>query len=112
MPAWVAFTLASALLMLIFSAWGWRAIAASRGFQGVVHGLKIVAVAIVAQAVWGHGQIAVSGQAARHAGDCRYTLLTLVLPTALSQIGAIVAWQAAIAATLLTDAATDPAPWR
>jgi chromate transporter len=54
MAAWAGFTLPSALLMLL-AAYGLRytgnAIA-----QGVIHGLKLLAVAVVAQAVWGMGR--------------------------------------------------------
>ncbi|THK37303.1 chromate efflux transporter [Ensifer sp. MPMI2T] len=49
--AWAAFTLPSAILLVLF-AFG----AASFGgpiASGIIHGLKVVAVAIVAQAVWG-----------------------------------------------------------
>jgi chromate transporter len=51
LAAWVAFTLPSALLLLAFAL-------AATAFDGPVglgllHGLKIVAVAVVAQAVWG-----------------------------------------------------------
>jgi chromate transporter len=47
LAAWLGFTLPSALLMLLF-AYGAGLVGA-----GLVHGLKLVAVAIVAQAVWG-----------------------------------------------------------
>lgn len=49
--AWAAFTLPSAILLVAF-AYGATALAGPIG-QGVVHGLKVVAVAVVAQAVWG-----------------------------------------------------------
>lgn len=49
--AWLAFTLPSALLLLLF-AYGADWYGGPFG-QSVVHGLKLVAVAIVAQAVWG-----------------------------------------------------------
>ncbi|NTZ93123.1 chromate efflux transporter [Agrobacterium tumefaciens] len=51
MAAWTAFTLPSAILLLLFAT-----IAASIEGPvgtGLLHGLKIVAVAVVAQAVWG-----------------------------------------------------------
>jgi chromate transporter len=51
LAAWTAFTLPSALLLLAF-AYGASALTGPVG-QGVIHGLKIVAVAVVAQAVWG-----------------------------------------------------------
>ena len=51
LAAWVAFTLPSAILLVIFA----MAATAFDGpvGSGLLHGLKIVAVAVVAQAVWG-----------------------------------------------------------
>jgi len=51
LAAWAAFTLPSAAVLLLFA----RAekILTGRVAEGVLHGLKLVAVAIVAQAVWG-----------------------------------------------------------
>lgn len=54
LAAWAAFTLPSALLLIAFAL-------AATAFEGQVgagllHGLKIVAVAVVAQAVWGMAQ--------------------------------------------------------
>jgi chromate transporter len=49
--AWVGFTLPSAILMTAF-AFGASAVSGPIG-NGILHGLKLVAVAIVAQAVWG-----------------------------------------------------------
>ena len=49
--AWAAFTLPSAILLMLF-ALGAAALDGPIG-SGIVHGLKVVAVAIVAQAVWG-----------------------------------------------------------
>ena len=50
LAAWAGFTLPSALAMILFALgiqhWGQTP-------DGVVHGLKVVAVAVVAQAVWG-----------------------------------------------------------
>jgi chromate transporter len=50
LAAWVGFTLPSALALLLF-AYGVTAVGATDA--GWLHGLKIVAVAVVAQAVWG-----------------------------------------------------------
>jgi chromate transporter len=50
--AWLGFTLPSALLMLLF-AYGAENIANGALGAGLLHGLKLVAVAIVAQAVFG-----------------------------------------------------------
>ncbi len=52
--AWAAFTLPSALLMMLF-AFGAAEFGGPLG-TGLIHGLKIVAVAVVAQAVWGMAQ--------------------------------------------------------
>ena len=51
LAAWAGFTLPSAVLMVAF-AFGAGALSGSIGV-GLLHGLKLVAVAIVAQAVWG-----------------------------------------------------------
>ncbi|MBV9557819.1 MAG: chromate efflux transporter, partial [Pseudolabrys sp.] len=50
LAAWTAFTLPSALLLLAF-AYGASLFTGPTG-SGVIHGLKVVAVAVVAQAVW------------------------------------------------------------
>src|SRR6202044_1437678 len=52
LAAWLGFTLPSALLLLLF-AYGAGTIADSRLGAGLLHGLKLAAVAIVAQAVFG-----------------------------------------------------------
>lgn len=51
LAAWAGFTLPSAILLVLF-AWSAGALADPLGL-GLLHGLKVVAVAIVAQAVWG-----------------------------------------------------------
>jgi chromate transporter len=51
LAAWTGFTLPSAIMMVLF-AYGAGALGGPIG-AGVLHGLKLVAVAIVAQAVWG-----------------------------------------------------------
>ncbi|WP_353184816.1 chromate efflux transporter [Bosea sp. (in: a-proteobacteria)] len=51
LAAWCAFTLPSAALLVLFAA-GAGAFGGVIG-EGAVHGLKLVAVAVVAQAVWG-----------------------------------------------------------
>lgn len=52
--AWLGFTMPSALALLLF-AYGFTAFGLSAD-AGWIHGLKIVAVAVVAQAVWGMGK--------------------------------------------------------
>lgn len=51
LAAWTAFTLPSALLLILF-AYGASWFEGEVG-AGILHGLKLVAVAVVAQAVWG-----------------------------------------------------------
>ena len=55
LAAWAGFTLPSALLLILFAlglaAWG------SVLPSGLLHGLKVVAVAVVAQAVWGMARV-------------------------------------------------------
>ena len=70
LAAWAGFTLPSAVLMLLF-AYGAGGLAGSSWGAGLLHGLKLVAVAIVAQAVLGHGALSLSGQAARLDRDGR-----------------------------------------
>jgi len=110
--AWIGFTLPSALLLVLLA----QGLAGhtSLADSGAVHGLKVVAVAVVAQAVWGMARSlcpdlprAVLALAA--AGLC------LALPSALGQLGAIVAcglvggwWLAAPAAR--AEGAPEPGP--
>jgi chromate transporter len=51
LAAWTAFTLPSALLM--FAVASGHSLFSSRVGSGIVHGLELVAVAVIAQAVWG-----------------------------------------------------------
>jgi chromate transporter len=51
LAAWLGFTMPSAVAMVLF-AYGVEAFAGNLG-SGWLHGLKVVAVAVVAQAVWG-----------------------------------------------------------
>ncbi|MEO8857758.1 MAG: chromate efflux transporter [Burkholderiaceae bacterium] len=86
--AWIGFTLPSALVLIAF-AYGiarFGGLAAS----GAIHGLKVVAVAVVAQAVWGMAKSLCPDRL--RAGLAIFAaLLTLVLPSATGQVGAIVA---------------------
>src|SRR5882757_709076 len=52
LAAWCGFTLPSAALLVLF-AYGASSVAHTLIGQGLLHSLKLVAVAIVAQAVWG-----------------------------------------------------------
>jgi len=86
LAAWCGFTLPSALALMLF-AWGiarYGDLAAS----GAVHGLKVAAVAVVAQAVWGMAR-SLCPDRPRAGIAIGAALLTLMLPTALAQVGAI-----------------------
>jgi chromate transporter len=86
--AWAAFTLPSALLMIAF-AYAGSAIDGPIG-TGVIAGLKIVAVAIVAQAVWGMAQ-SLCPDRARATIAVGAVLVVVAMPGALAQVAAIAA---------------------
>lgn len=55
LAAWLGFTLPSAIMMVIF---GYGVLDFSQNIpSGALHGLKIVAVAVVAQAIWGMSKV-------------------------------------------------------
>ncbi|MCB1994420.1 MAG: chromate efflux transporter, partial [Rhodoferax sp.] len=85
--AFVGFTLPSALLLIGFaySVALWPSLAGS----GAIHGLKVVAVAVVAQAVWGMARTLCPDRA-RGGIAVGAALLVLALPSAYAPIGAIV----------------------
>jgi len=87
LASWCGFTLPSAVLMTAF-AFGASALSGSPAGAGLLHGLKLVAVAIVAQAVWG---MAASLCPDRQRASIAAAALVLVLfvPSSLGQIGAI-----------------------
>jgi chromate transporter len=85
--AWCGFTLPSAALMLAF-AYGAPAIAASRLGAGALHGLKLVAVAVVAQAVWGMART-LAPDRPRASVATLAALLTLFIPGSAGQVAAI-----------------------
>lgn len=109
LAAWAGFTLPSAIVLILFalgiSHYG-TAIS-----SGALHGLKVVAVAVVAQAVWGMARTLCTDVR-------RITLMTLaacvalVEPSAWGQVGVIVA--AGVAGLMLFKpeqrAAHDPLP--
>jgi chromate transporter len=88
LAAWCGFTLPSAVLMTAF-AFGAGALTGSPAGVGLLHGLKLVAVAIVAQAVWGMaGSLCPDRQRASIAAVA--LVLVLLVPSSVGQIGAIV----------------------
>lgn len=109
LAAWAGFTLPSALALILF-AYGlteYRALADA----GWVHGLKVVAVAVVAQAVWGMAKTLCPDRP-RVALALLAALLTLLLPSAWTQLAAIAATGLAgrWCLRLAPSAAAHPAP--
>ena len=88
LAAWAGFTLPSALVLIVF-AYG---IGGLGDISNVawLHGLKIVAVAVVAQAVWGMAKTLCPDRE-RASLAIAATVLTLAAPSAAGQIGAIIA---------------------
>jgi chromate transporter len=86
LASWAGFTLPSALALLLF-AYGAAALSGPVG-TGLLHGLKLVAVAIVAQAVWGMARtLCPDRERASIAGGA--ALIVLLSTSAFSQLAAI-----------------------
>ncbi|WP_407168308.1 chromate efflux transporter [Bradyrhizobium sp. ORS 111] len=86
LAAWTGFTLPSAIALVLF-AYGASALSGPAG-NGLVHGLKLVAVAIVAQAVWGMARTLCPDRA-RASIAVVAALLILFSASSIAQIGAI-----------------------
>lgn len=86
LAAWLGFTLPSALLLVAF-AFGVHAIDSAAN-SGWLHGLKIVAVAVVAQAVWGMAK-GLCPDRQRSTLAILAAIVTLAWPTAGGQLAAI-----------------------
>src|SRR5215467_1575019 len=87
LAAWTGFTLPSAILLVLF-AYGAASLGGPIG-SGPLHGLKLVAVAIVAQAVWGMVR-ALCPDRERASIALVAALIVLFSSSAVAQIGAIV----------------------
>ena len=85
LAAWLGFTLPSAILMTAFAFFVQRFDVGSAGW---VHGLKIVAVAVVAQAIWGMAQQFCTDRV-RASLALLAALVILLMPTAFAQVGVI-----------------------
>jgi chromate transporter len=85
--AWLGFTLPSALALVVF-AYGLQAVGVAD--SGWLHGLKVVAVAVVAQAVWGMSRNLASDQK-RASLAIVAALVVLASRTAIVQVLVIVA---------------------
>lgn len=87
LAAWIGFTLPSAVALILFAIGlsHWAGIAQS----GAIHGLKVVAVAVVAQAVWGMAK-SLCPDRPRAGVAVVSALLVLAVPSAIGQIAAII----------------------
>lgn len=99
--AWLGFTMPSALALILF-AYGFTALGLSAS-AGWLHGLKIAAVAVVAQAVWNMGR-SLCPDRTRASLAIAATLFVFAVPTTYGQLGAIAA--GAIAGWRFLDTAT------
>jgi chromate transporter len=86
LAAWTGFTVPSAIALVLF-AYGASALGGPAG-TGLLHGLKLVAVAIVAQAVWGMARTLCPDRE-RASIALLAALLVLIGETSLAQVGAI-----------------------
>ena len=87
LAAWLGFTMPSAIALILF-AFGVTEWSAGLASSGAVHGLKVVAVAVVAQAVWGMAKSLCTDRL-RSGLAVAAALLVLVVPNAFGQIAAI-----------------------
>ncbi|HEV8678432.1 MAG TPA: chromate efflux transporter [Stellaceae bacterium] len=88
LAAWFGFTMPSALAMILFG-YGVTRFGDLSG-AAWLHGLKIVAVAVVAQAVWGMAR-SLAPDRERATIAVGAAILALAVPSALGQVGAIAA---------------------
>ena len=87
LAAWAGFTLPSAVLMVLFAE-GAGSLSASPLGPGLAHGLKLVAVAVVSQAVWGMAR-SLCPDRERASVATLAAVLVLSAPTAVGQVAAI-----------------------
>jgi chromate transporter len=87
LAAWAGFTLPSAILMVLF-AYGAGTLSGTMG-TGLLHGLKLVAVAIVAQAVWGMA-LSLAPDRERASIATLSALIILFSTSSVAQVGAII----------------------
>ncbi|HEY1944492.1 MAG TPA: chromate efflux transporter [Roseiarcus sp.] len=106
LAAWAGFTLPSAALLLAF-AFGSSQIGEAPWGAGLLHGLKLVAVAIVAQAVLGMARSLCPDKARASIATAALVLL-LLAPGSLAQIAAIAL--GAAAGLVLPGESGSPAP--
>jgi len=87
LAAWLGFTLPSAIAMMLFAME--LSISSQTIPIGVLHGLKILAVAVVAQAVWGMGRTLLTNTT-RISIAAIAACTVLLWPNTIGQIGVIV----------------------
>jgi chromate transporter len=102
--AWIGFTMPSALALILFG-YGVTEFGDTIG-SGALHGLKVVAVAVVAQAVWGMART-LCPDAQRVSLAVLATIGVLAVPSPFVQLGAIVVGGFLGWAFLRADAPTD-----
>jgi chromate transporter len=105
--AWLGFTLPSAIALTLF-AFGVQSVAVADA--GWLHGLKIVAVAVVAQAIWGMAR-SLCPDRERATIAILAAVAALAFPTALGQVGTIavaglLGWRLLPSATVPTNRTT------
>ncbi len=106
LAAWAGFTLPSAVLMIL-AAYG-LAYAEGDAAQGLIHGLKLLAVAVVAQAVWSMGRNLCPDR--QRAGFAFVAAATLIaMPSAGLQLAVIAAGAFFGLRFLRTDIQATPA---
>ncbi|HSP58433.1 MAG TPA: chromate efflux transporter [Halomonas sp.] len=102
--AWTAFTLPSAIVLVLFALGA--AVLDGTVSQGIIHGLKVTAVAIVAHAVWGMARSLCPDR--RRAGIALAAVFTVVLVSGpLGQVAAIAVGALAGMALCRAHAETD-----
>ena len=102
--AWVAFTMPSAFALILF---GYGVVEfGDAASSGALHGLKVVAVAVVAQAVWGMAQ-KLCPDAKRATGAVLAAIAVLAVPSPFVQVGAITLGGLFGWASLRADPVTD-----
>jgi chromate transporter len=103
--AWIGFTLPSAAAMMLFAI----GVGGRAGIAGApwLHGLKIVAAAVVAQAVWGMAR-SLAPDRARMSLAVAAAAVALALPSTLGQIAAIAL--GAVAGLIIRPVAISAAP--
>ena len=103
--AWLAFTMPSAILLVTFASLA--GVLDGRVGQGLIHGLKLVAVAIVAQAIWGMAKN-LTPDKPRVAIALIAMLIAVLAPTAVGQVLAIVFGAVAALWCCRTHTAQEP----